>query len=151
MGIRAAKKRPTVTDKEIVLKSCQVPESSVFFNFKYITSDKRFNFEYIKKKNMNNAYRDIFKALEKYSQNSWDELRRLGKDQGGFETIEYGRMEPSIANKLINKPITTDTKLYVFRVGGRKYRMIGYKSNSCKAAMHILGFDFNFTLYNHGN
>ncbi|MCR0153961.1 hypothetical protein [[Clostridium] innocuum] len=149
MAINSGKRRPSVQDKRNASKTCEVPESSVFFNFQYITSDKRFNYEYIKK-GKQSIYKDIVKALQKFSQNSWDELRRMGKDNGGFETMEYGRMVPSIADKIKDKPITKDTKLYIFRVGGNKYRMIGYKSNSCRAAMHILGFDFDFSLYDHG-
>ncbi len=63
----------------------------------------------------------------------------------GYETIEYGEMKESIANRLPKeKNISDDTKLIVFRFGNN-YRMVGYKSNRCKAAMHVLGFDFDYS------
>lgn len=129
---------------------CNVPDFSVFFNFQYITSDKNFNFDYINRNNKKIA-KDLLLLLQKISQSSWEELRTKGKDNGGFETIEYSNFKESIAGNIKHKNITKDTKLYVFRFGGKKYRMIGYKSNSCKAALHILGFDFDYTLYDHGN
>lgn len=82
---------------------------------------------------------------------SWEELGNLGKKQGGFETIEYNNFKSSITNNLpSSKNISKDTKLYVFRFGHGKYRMICYKSNSCYAAMHLIGFDFDYSLY-HGS
>lgn len=60
-------------------------------------------------------------------------------------------MNDSIANSLPpDKNISYDTKLYVFRFGN-DYRLIGYKSNRCRAALHIIGFDFDYSLYDHGN
>lgn len=131
-------------------KVCNVPDFSVFFNFQYITSDKKFNFDYINK-NDKKISKDLLLLLQKISQSSWEELRTKGKHNGGFEVIEYSNFKESIAGNIKHKKITKDTKLYVFRFGGDKYRMIGYKSNSCKAALHILGFDFNHTLYDRGN
>lgn len=115
---------------------CNVPDYSVFFNFQYITSDKRFNFEYLNSKDNKKISRDLLALLQRISQSSWEELRTKGKNNGGFETMEYSNFKESIANNIRQKDITKDTKLYVFRFGGDKYRMIGYKSNSCKAALH---------------
>lgn len=148
MGVKSNKKKPIVTGNVFNKKSCKVPESSVFFNFQYITTDDNYN---LSRRLEKPVCKDLISALHKFSQSSWEELKKKGKNSGGFEMLEYGMMSPSIANKIKNKLLTNDTKLYVFRFGGKKYRMIGYKSNSCKAAMHILGFDIDFSLYNHGN
>jgi len=48
--------------------------------------------------------------------------------------------------------MTDDTKLFVFRFGNQdKYRMVVYRSNECKRFIHVLGFDLDFSLYDHGN
>lgn len=146
MKVKSTKKRPIVTGDNFNKKSCDVPEFSIFFNFQYITTDDQYNLSGRIEKNV---YKDLISALHKFSQNSWEELKKKSKYNGGFEMLEYGRMKPLIANKIKNKPLTNDTKLYVFRFGGNKYRMIGYKSNRCKAAMHILGFDIDYSLYKH--
>ena len=133
--------------------NCGVPKSAIFIGFQYITSDKKYNFNHFKKSNDRaKAYDEFIKCMQYLSEFSWEELGNLGKKQGGFETIEYNNFKSSITNNLpSSKNITKDTKLYVFRFGHGKYRMICYKSNSCYAAMHLLGFDFDYSLYDHGS
>lgn len=147
MGITSGKGKPSVSGKSSKSKECKVPNTSVFFNFQYIISDKDYGIDSLTSKK--GAYKDLIKAIHRYSQSSWEELQKKRKENGGFETLDYGIMKPLIASMIKDKPLTKDTKLYVFRFGGTKYRMIGYKSNTCKAAMHILGFDTDFTLYKH--
>ncbi len=132
---------------------CCVPDSSIFFNFQYITSDSNYNFEQIKKQggNAKEIYRDLLSFLQRVSQSSWEELRTKGKDNGGFETMELSNFKRSICSNIRQKNLTNDTKLYVFRFGGNKYRLVGHKSYGCKAALHILGFDFDHSLYDHGS
>lgn len=136
-------------------KSCEVPDTTIFFSFQYITSDKDYNFEYLKNSRSGSEkeiYASLLSSLESYSKRTWRDLKLIGKRQsGGYETIPYGDMKPSIANKLpADKNISQDTKLFVFRFG-HDYRIIGYKSNRCRAAMHILGVDFDYSLYDHGS
>lgn len=140
--------------KSINSKTCEVPDTSIFFSFQYITSDDHYNLNYLKKIKSGKEkaiYFDLFSSLSSFSQSSWKELQLKRKQSGGYETIEYGEMKESIANRLPKeKNISDDTKLIVFRFGNN-YRMVGYKSNRCKAAMHVLGFDFDYSLYNHGS
>lgn len=132
---------------------CCVPDTSIFFNFQYITSDSNYNFEYIKNQggSAKGISKNLLSFLQRVSQSSWEELRTKGKDNGGFETMELSNFKRSIVNNIKQKSLTNDTKLYVFRFGGNKYRLIGHKSSSCKAAIHILGFDFDHSLYEHGS
>lgn len=135
--------------------ACFVPESTIFLSFQYITKDKRYNFDYIYKQGGNalKIIKPLFECIEAISDSTWKDLRLRGKRAvGGFETLEYYNFKDVIANKLpSDKNISSDTKLYTFRFGSEdKYRMIGFKSRRCKAAMHIIGFDFDHSLYNHG-
>ncbi len=155
MKVKSNKKNPRVSDKAISSSSCKVPDSSIFFNFQYITSDRNFNFEYLNTNGQTakKAYKNILEKLCTLSQFSWQELATKSKELGGFEMIEYSNMKPSIANRMDGITITGDTKLHVFRFGGSDYRMIGYKANDCRAAFHILAFEFERSnpIYNHGS
>jgi len=133
---------------------CGVPKTAIFIGFQYITTNKSYNFEYFKKsRDKVEAYDEFIKYLQRLSNYSWETISNLGKRNGGFETIEYSNFNSSIANKLpSNKNISKDTKLFVFRFGHNDdYRMVCFKSNSCYAAMHLLGFDFDYSLYDHGS
>ena len=56
----------------------------------------------------------MFSSLSSFSQSSWKELQLKRKQSGGYETIEYGEMKESIANRLPKeKNISDDTKLIV--------------------------------------
>lgn len=144
-----------ISKKSFNSKTCEVPDTSIFFSFQYITSDDHYNLNYLKKNKSGkekDIYYELFSSLRSFSQSSWKELQLKRKQSGGYETIEYGEMKESIANSLPKeKNISDDTKLIVFRFGNNNYRMVGYKSNRCKAAMHVLGFDFDYSLYDHGS
>lgn len=151
--VKNKEKMSKVSGTSIAISKCEVPDFSVFFNFQYITSDSSYNLEFIKNAGGNgkSIYNDLLSFLQRVSQSSWEELRTKGKKNGGFETLECSIFKKSITRNITHKNLTDDTKLYVFRFGGNKYRLVGYKSNSCKAALHILGFDFDHSLYNHGS
>lgn len=91
---------------------------------------------------------NLFKVI---SESSWVELQSRNKQQiGGYELLESSIFKKKIWEKLPDK-IFPDTKLYVFRFGsGDKYRVVGFKpSDSCKFIIKILGFDLDYSLYNH--
>lgn len=98
--IRSKKKAPKVKSENSTSKDCKIPESSVFFNFQYITSDKNFNFEYLEKNGQiaKKAYKNILDSLYKLSMLSWQEIGKLSRKKGGFEMIEYSCMKQSITN-----------------------------------------------------
>lgn len=65
MKVKNNDKKPRVTDKKVLSSSCTVPDSSVFFNFQYITSDRNFNFEYLNRNGQiaKKAYKNIIEKL----------------------------------------------------------------------------------------
>lgn len=129
--------------------NCEVPKDAIFFGFKYITRKKEYDFSKSKHKgNLSDDFSKIFEKLTFISSQSWTELQSLDKRKG-FETIPLSSFKVDITDQLKGKPITGDTKLLVFRFGDR--RLIGYKSNRCKAAIHILGCDWDYSLYDHGS
>lgn len=149
-------KSPNTNDKVQIPKGktlgCGVPRTAVFFSLQYITDKKNYNIKDLEK-GRTNLCKKVFDSLEKYSQFSWEELKRKGKSSGGYEMLQKGNLNEDITDKWQKarqkQVITNDEKLYVFRAG-KEIRIIGYKSKSCAAAIHILGFDFDFSLYDHG-
>ena len=100
--------------------------------------------------NDNKALKSYFELIETISKSTWVELQTRSRfTKGGFETLEYWRFYKKIANEY-NKEMSEDIKLYVFRFGNAdKYRMVGYKSHNCSRTFHVLGFDLDFSLYDH--
>lgn len=85
--------------KSINSKTCEVPDTSIFFSFQYITSDDHYNLNYLKKIKSGKEkaiYFDLFSSLSSFSQSSWKELQLKRKQSGGYETIEYGEMKESV-------------------------------------------------------
>lgn len=133
---------------------CGVQNEAVFFSFQYLTKDKNYNFEYLEKNkaNQGKALKEFLKEVEFVSSMPWGKLQTLGKRQHGFETMRVGDFNSqSIVNKIseTKNNITQDVKLMVFRFGGGRYRFVGKKSDHCPACIHLLGFDWDFTLYEH--
>lgn len=154
MKVKDKSSKQKISKKGLHIKSCEVPDTTIFFSFQYITSDDRYNINFLKSRGSGKEkeiYYSLISSLEKFSQSTWKDLQLKRKTAGGYETITYGEMKSSIGNRLPkDKKISDDTKLIVFRFGN-DYRIVGYKSNRCKAAMHILGFDFDYSLYDHGS
>lgn len=130
-------------------KDCTIQNEALYFNFRYLTSNKKHNFEALK----NNAdlqakaYKKLTDQFVSWSQSSWKELSNKGKRNGGFEMMCVSDMKGSITDKVQEK-IAADTKLHVFRFGD--YRLVGLKGRRCAAVLHIVGFDWDFSLYDHG-
>ncbi|MBF0579669.1 hypothetical protein IM774_07750 [Erysipelotrichaceae bacterium RD49] len=133
--------------------TCNVPDTAIFFSFQYVTSNNKYNFKYIDKNRDKKIDSDLFEALQMWSSETWKTLYEKPKKHGGIETIPYSSFSHRIANNIPpDKKVSQDTKFVVFRFGpSDSYRMIGYKSNRCRQAMHIIGFDFDYSLYDHGS
>lgn len=155
MSMKKRKLKDNQKQKKLVqqqnIYKCGVPKTAIFFGFQYITKKKHRNFDYLISNTSNPAknFKIIMDKIQSISQYSWEQLGMLRKEQG-YERIAYSEFKESIIDNLpLEKNISDDTKLCVFRAG-KDFRIIGYKSKSCVAAIHILGFDFDFTLYDHG-
>lgn len=130
---------------------CTQWKEDILFEFGHITDKKNYSFGDLLNISDRKALQSYFELLDAISKATWEELKLRPKTtKGGYEIFEYGCFEAHIADKY-NKSMSPDTKLLVFRFGNSdKYRMIGYKSHNCSRVIHILGFDLDFTLYDHG-
>lgn len=115
------------------------------FCFKHLTTNKTYNFDYFKNpKDINEAKSIILDKLIETQSKTWLQLHQLDK-RAGIETLSYGDIRVSANNYEILK----DQNVYVFRLNSQKWRIIGIKSEINKDVLHIIGFDFNYSAYNH--
>ncbi len=80
--------------------------------------------------------------IHELSQLTWAEIAAANRHKQGFEVIAHD----SITGDSVPGHITDDTNLLSFRFCGMK-PMVGYREGRI---FHVLWFDRDFTLYDHG-
>ena len=122
------------------------PDEYPIADFKYLTSNKKYNFGYFN--NLRESIEgkaiilDKIIDIQKYS---WLELMQMRKNIG-IEYIDYEQLKFSPSNT----KIVEDSKVVIMRLNSQNWRLIGVKSKNLKNVLHIIGFDFDFSAYNHG-
>lgn len=116
------------------------------FDFKYITRNKKYNFKFFNdKRNKLIAYDNLMEKIIEISNYTTESFNLLNKAKG-LETILY--------NQLNFKPngldLSSDDKVISIRFNSTKYRLICIKSIDYKNILHIIGFDFDYSAYDHG-
>ena len=81
----------------------------------------------------------------------WETLRNKNKFQGGRELLEYSQINFNALDPQNELNLAKDTKVWVIRFGGNKYRLIGCRSKKCQAIFHILGIERDHSAYDHGS
>lgn len=116
------------------------------FSFEFLTSQSEFNFDYFKSdhESANEAKAALIDKMILLAQEDWKDLEHLTK-RTGFELINHSEIK--IKNDHI--PFELPEKYIIFRFDKQKFRLIGFKLKS-NPVFYILGFDFNYSAYNHG-
>jgi uncharacterized protein YuzE len=118
------------------------------FSFQHMTTNQKYNFDYFSKKMSHDeqkAKSALINKLIEISSNTWLDISGQGKKMG-FETIPQSEINFSPENYTMSK----DSKYFIFQFNNHNMRIIGIKKDSCPI-YYIIGFDFNFSAYNHGN
>lgn len=128
---------------------------TILFSFKYLTNQDRYNLQGFKgSKNLRsnidflNAFHD---CLNRMGTDGWETLRNKNKFQGGRELLEYSQINFNALDLQNELNLAKDTKVWVIRFGGNKYRLIGCRSKKCQAIFHILGIERDHSAYDHGS
>lgn len=127
-----------------------------FFSFRFLTTNSNHNWNYFKDTaDYHKTLTSFTNRLEDISRENWLYWSHQGKENG-IEAIDYSRMrfQASITDEHKRQlGFTKDTKVMVFRFdtfqGNGRGRIMGFKSTPC-SAFYIIGFDFDFSAYNHG-
>lgn len=134
-------------NKPSVSRGGECPQTPAF-SFIYMTANHRYTIDGISdQNNRRTASEYILKRLIEIGKASWLYWHSRGKIHG-LETIPSS----SINFKPSDKKLTPDEKVYVFRVksyAGDDARILGIREDGCPI-MHIIGFDFDYSAYDHG-
>lgn len=140
-------------NKSSIAASCFQNKEDILFEFGHVTTNKAYSYEALvsRSKNEKNIFSDLSKLIKEISSQSWLSLASRRKEQfGGFEFLPVAQFKTNVCTAY-KGPITSDTKLCIFRFGtGDKYRLVVCKSPFCPRVVHILAFDLDFSLYDHG-
>lgn len=133
------------------LQNSQNCPSTPSFSFVYLTKNKKYNFDYFTDKmkvELKEKQADLTKRLIEISQQTWQYWYNQSKFNG-IETLDFTaiRFTPN------NLELSPDEKIIVFRFSSGNCRMLGVKNQDCSscATYYIIGFDFDYSAYNHGN
>lgn len=138
-----------VNDKDSVVGGCRNGTSMPLFSFAHITKSKEYNFYHFKDKYRNEyeCRKKLDELLMVLSTTTWKDLMSRNKtQQGGFEILSYEKIKP----KSPNLTLSNDSNIFVFRFGNSdEYRLMGWKKDGCQV-LYVIGYDFDFSAYDHG-
>lgn len=120
------------------------------FSFAHLSRNKDRNFDFFKKsvREKEQAYSMMLHLLMEVSDQSILILRERGKQQtGGYETLPQSIVNCQPHNLTLYK----DEDIYSFRFGTQdKYRMLCIFDRE-RIVFDVIGFDWDFSAYPHGN
>lgn len=111
-------------------------------SFEIITTNSKFNFNYFSSKMIREkakAYDELHRLLAEISNSYFKKLINKIKNKG-LEKLEDINFKPC-------KQLYNDENIYVMRFNQQKYRLIFILRDNI---VYIIGFDFNYSAYNHG-
>ena len=129
---------------------CVANNESIILSFKYSIKDKRHSIEHIFKTKDNNkkVIQNLFAKFQELSNLTWKELQNRPK-QSGYETIPISEFKINLDNIKKDLELADDSKIIVFRFNNQNSRLLGVKSAKCKSILYIIGYDWDFSAYQH--
>ncbi len=126
--------------------------NNIVFDLSSITENKTYSFGYFKNDNIreqNEAYREFHKKIMELGKKSYIDMIYESKNTS-FEKIPYKEFKEGFKGSLDASGIVSkDSSLLVFRFCKQKYRIICKDDINQSNVLHIIGFDFNYSAYNH--
>ena len=125
-------------------------EQYPWFSFKSMTRNSNYNLSALPAGSVREQVLfGLYLRLNELSCKPWLYWTQQPK-RTGLETLSYHQLNFS-ANP--DAELTKDQTIYVFRfdthLGSGQGRILGYKKAPC-ATLHIIGFDLDFSAYDHG-
>ena len=130
-----------------------VKENKISFNFMYLTNKKDYNFDFfnLDKANKLKAYISLHDKMQQLSEITMQDCKARGKISGS-ENIKYNDFNESFKSILKNIEIVSkDSSLCVIRFNQQNYRLICKTGIIDNDVLYVIGFDFNYSAYNHGS
>lgn len=125
---------------------------NIIISFKYSVSTKHYTIEQITKKTKekcNNKIQCLFEKFEELSNTKLIDFQNKPKTVG-YEMLPLNQFNLNIDSKTMNElKLTNDSKIIVFRFGKQKYRLFMVQSRMCPSLLYVIGYDWDFSAYNH--
>lgn len=146
MGKLKGKESKIVIEGKADLKPACSSDQYPSFSFRYLTQSRKYNLYGLEPgRAREEIYDALTRKLGEISSRSWLDWGQLRREKG-FETIPYGQIRFQANDASL---LSSDSKIIVFRFNSDNMRILGYKKSPC-AVFYIIGFDFDFSAYDHG-
>ena len=127
-------------------------ELNISFSFEY-SVNKKYSIEYItkkKKEKCNDIIFDLFKKLEELSKMKFVDFQNRPKNSG-YEMIPISELNFKInENCMKSLCLSEDSKIIVFRFHNQNCRLLLAQSRKCSSLFYVIGYDWDFSAYDHG-
>lgn len=126
------------------------PIEKICFGFSHMTGNNNYSFNKVPVGEKVEAYEALLEKLNDLCGININEARNRGKKLGA-ERIPYTQLSSSFQGVCDTSDVVSkDSKVVVFQFCNHKYRLICKDDIIHSNLMHIIGFDFDFTAYDHG-
>lgn len=123
---------------------------NIKFSWQYLTTNKKYTFGFFKKdmRNEVKAWQGLSAIVNDLCSSQWDKvLLRSKEEKHGVEILNHAQIKFS-AN---GYTFSDDQNVIVFRFGaGNGYRLLGVKGTNSNV-LYVIGYDFDYSAYNHGS
>ena len=144
-SVRSIEQNNKISKEEVKSRGCS-SEQFPWISFKSMTKNSKYNLSKLKDgKEREQTLLGVYSRLLELSMQPWLYWNGMRK-KTGLETLYYEDL-----NFDANATLSKDTTIYVFRFDSYhgSGRILGYKTSPC-AVFHIIGYDLDFSAYNHG-
>lgn len=134
------------------MSDCIANNNHIILSFKYSVNNKNYKIEKItKSKGKNNkTIQKLFEKFEEISNLTWKELQNRPKETG-YEMIPISEFNINLDNIKRDLKLSDDSKIIVFRFNSQNCRLLGVRSQECSSILYIIGYDWDFSAYDHGS
>ncbi len=134
------------------MKECIANNNHIILSFKYSISNKDYTIEKVvkAKEKCNKIIDKLFKKLEEISKLTWEELQNRPHETG-YEMIPISEFKISLESIKRELQLSDDSKIIVFRFNNQNNRLLGVRSKECNSILYIIGYDWDYSAYDHGS
>lgn len=134
------------------MDKCIANNNNIILSFKYSIQTKKYTIKKViqAKDKCNKKMEKLFEKLEEISKLTWNELQNRPRETG-YEMIPISEFNINLEDIKRQLKLSDDSKIIVFRFGSQKYRLLGVRSQECSSILYIIGYDWDYSAYDHGN
>lgn len=131
---------------------CKANKENIILSFKYSIKDKKHTIDFILNEKGNNkkTIENLFKKFSELSSLTWKDFINKPKETA-YEMIPISSFNINLDNIKKELNLSDDSKIMVFRFDNQKKRLLGVRSKECHSILYIIGYDWNYSAYDHGN